>query len=130
MGVTILRDPPYLHMCGSHYAALSNYNSMTITFSTLLYSATNTEGGGLDISSGVFTAPVGGSYTVTWSTSSGTDSGHSNYIYLYKNSNKVEESTHFSYNSNDLYVYEQGGRTLTLYLAMGDTLHLYCDSCH
>merc|ERR1712013_357292 len=40
--VAILRAPPYI---------------------PLLYSSTNTEGGGLDISAGVFTAPHGGSYT-------------------------------------------------------------------
>ena len=144
--VTILRDSPYLHICGSHYDKLSFYYSRTITFSKLFYSATNTEGGGLDISSGVFTAPWGGSYTVTWSTSSVSYIGHGNNIYLYKNSNMVEESKHWSYNSNDLYVYEQGnnyyyynnhyilpiigGRTLTLYLARGDTLHLYCEDCN
>ena len=105
--VTILRDPPHLHMCGSHYDKLQNYNSKPITFSTLLYSATNTEGGGLDISSGVFTAPWGGSYTVTWSTSSDTHSGTYNDIYLYKNSNQVEESRHYSHNGNS-YVQEQG----------------------
>merc|ERR1712083_11804 len=126
--VTILRDSPFLHMCGSHYDLLSG--SKTIPYSKLFYSSTNTEGGGLDITSGVFTSPWGGSYTVTWSTSSWTLSGSGNDIYLYKNSNKVEESRHYSVNYNGAYVSEQGGRTLTLYLAMGDTLHLYCDNCY
>ena len=107
--VTIIRDPPNLHMCGSNYEVLSNYNSKTIPYTKMLYSSTNTEGGGLDISSGVFTAPWGGSYTVTWSTSSWTFSGHTgNDIYLYKNSNKVEESRHFSYSNNGDFVYDQG----------------------
>ena len=55
--VTIIREPPYIHTCGSHYEYLSHYHSQTLPYSTLLYSATNTEGGGLDISSGIFTAP-------------------------------------------------------------------------
>ena len=107
--VTILRDPPHLHMCGSYNGGLSNYNSSTITFSKLLYSATNTEGGGLDITSGVFTAPWGGSYTVTWSINSVTYGSHTNFIYLYKNSNKVQESLLYSHNSDpSYYVNEQG----------------------
>merc|ERR1712083_995761 len=85
--VTILRDSPFLHMCGSHYDLLSG--SKTIPYSKLFYSSTNTEGGGLDITSGVFTSPWGGSYTVTWSTSSWTLSGSGNDIYLYKNNIRV-----------------------------------------
>ena len=106
--VTILGDPPHLHMCGSYNGGLSNYNSSTITFSKLLYSATNTEGGGLDLMSGVFTAPWGGSYTVTWSIRSYSISRNDNIIYLYKNSNQVKESRHDSGNNNDHAVAEQG----------------------
>ena len=106
---TIIRDPPYLHMCGSHYETLQDYNFKTINYTNLLYSSTNTEGGGLDITSGFFTAPLGGSYTVTWSTSTETSSGEYNNIYLYKNSNKVEESRHYSRNGDPSHsVYEQG----------------------
>merc|ERR1711874_674399 len=74
--VTIIRDSPYLHMCGSHYEELSYYQTKTVPYSKLLYSSTNTEGGGLDISSGVFTAPCAGSYTVTWSTTLHTSHDH------------------------------------------------------
>merc|ERR1712083_839132 len=56
--VTIIRDPPHLHMCGSHYDSIYGSNTI-ITYSNLFYSSTNTEGGGLDITSGVFTAPLG-----------------------------------------------------------------------
>merc|ERR1712179_183695 len=56
--------PPYIHECGSHYDCLpASYG--TIPFTSLLYSSTNTEGGGLNITTGVFTAPWGGSYTVS-----------------------------------------------------------------
>merc|ERR1711862_519410 len=40
--------PPYIHSCGSHYDLLSA-SSGTIPYTSLLYSSTNTEGGGLDI---------------------------------------------------------------------------------
>ena len=47
--VTISRAPPYIHSCGSHYDYLSG-DSGTIPYTSLLYSSSNTEGGGLDIS--------------------------------------------------------------------------------
>merc|ERR1719309_1501321 len=47
--VAILKAPPYIHSCGSHYDLLSG-SSGTIPYTRLLYSSTNTEGGGLDIS--------------------------------------------------------------------------------
>merc|ERR1712013_4564 len=65
--VAIVRAPPYIHSCGSHDDVLSG-STGTIPYTSLLYSSTNTEGGGLDISTGVFTAPHGGSYTVYWDT--------------------------------------------------------------
>merc|ERR1712013_326460 len=54
--VAILKAPPYIHSCGYNYY-LSGTSTGTIPYTSLLYSSTNTEGGGLDISAGVFTAP-------------------------------------------------------------------------
>merc|ERR1719489_99026 len=71
--VAILRALPFLHVCGTNGAYLYG-NSGTVQYSSLLYSSTNTEGGGLDIITGVFTAPTGGSYTVSWDTQA--DLGH------------------------------------------------------
>merc|ERR1719477_138103 len=93
--VAILKAPPYIHSCGSHSNSLSG-SSMTIPYTSLLYSSTNTEGGGLDISTGVFTAPHGGSYTVYWETSAGVDSEEYVQIYLQKNGETIQESRHYS----------------------------------
>ena len=41
--VAILRNPPYIHACGSHCDGLSG-SYMTIPYTSLLYSSTNTEG--------------------------------------------------------------------------------------
>ena len=60
--ITRMRNPPYMHACGAHYDYQS-IKSATIPYSTLLYSSTNTEGGGLDIDSSVFTSSWPGSYT-------------------------------------------------------------------
>ena len=140
--VAILRTSPFLHVCGSHYRDLHG-SSKIITYTTLLYSLTNTEGGGLDISTGVFTAPHGGSYTVYWDTSAYLVHGCSVYIHLQKNGETIQESQHTSvYYGPSEYVYDQGkflaiyiitvyyvlgGRTMVVYLAIGDTLQLYRD---
>merc|ERR1719317_1703631 len=126
--VTNFRAPPYIHACGSNTNFLS-FQSHTIPYTSLLYSSTNTEGGGLDIITGVFTAPWGGSYTVYWDTTAYLLSGEYVYIYLQKNGGSIKESVHFSaYYGPSGFVYEQGGRTIIVYLGEGDTLQLYRDA--
>merc|ERR1711997_580329 len=122
--VAILKDPPYIHACGSNAGLSASYG--TIPYTSLLYSSTNQEDGGLDISTRVFTAPWGGSYTVSWDTSAELDQFEAVEIYLQKNGESIEGSRHMSYYSGDTgRVKEQGGRTMVLYLAVGDTLQLY-----
>ena len=107
--VSIIRNPPFIHSCGSHYNELS-ITSQTIPYSSLLYSSTNTEGGGLDISTGVFTCPWPGSYTVTWSLTADDDAGELyGVIYLRKNKRNIIESHHKSwYSGPSGHVYDQG----------------------
>merc|ERR1719347_2499504 len=97
--VSILRAPPFIHACGSNTNLLS-FQGQIIPYTSLLYSSTNTEGGGLDITTGVFTAPWGGSYTVYWDTSASLkyqDSGVYVDIYVQKNGVNIEESYNLSY---------------------------------
>ena len=140
--VAILRAPPFIHSCGSHDDYLSG-STGTIPYTSLLYSSTNTEGGGLDITTGIFTAPHGGSYTVYWDTSAYMVCKKWVSIYLQKNGESIQESQHVSdYNGPSGAVHDQGklllisltitayhigGRTIVVYLAMGDTLQLYRD---
>merc|ERR1711942_134563 len=93
--VAILRAPPYIHSCGSNTDYLSA-STGTIPYTSLLYSSTNTEGGGLDITTGIFTAPHGGSYTVYWDTQAALNHGEFVYIYLQKNGVIIHESEHDS----------------------------------
>merc|ERR1711892_847830 len=127
--VSILREPPFIHSCG--YQSYTSTTSQTIPYSSLLYSSTNTEGGGLDIARGVFTSPLAGSYTVTWSLLAIDDHPDSDVvIYLRQNGQKIDESQHESgYSGPSGRVHDQGGRTLVLHLDMGDTLDLYCYDC-
>merc|ERR1719278_2433509 len=117
--VAILKDPPYIHACGSNAGLSASYG--TIPYTSLLYSS-NQEDGGLDISTGVFTAPLGGSYTVSWDYTAYMEHGERVYIYLMKNGRSILESAHYSYYGGDNHVSEQSGRTMVLYLAVGDTL--------
>merc|ERR1711892_888855 len=127
--VSILREPPFIHSCGYQYS--TTITSQTIPYSSLLYSSTNTEGGGLDIARGVFTSPLAGSYTVAWSLLAIDDHPDSDVvIYLRQNGQKIDESQHESgYSGPSGRVHDQGGRTLVLHLDMGDTLDLYCADC-
>merc|ERR1712037_909589 len=129
--VTRVKEPPFIHACGSYSGWLTIVSS-TIPYSSLLYSSTNMPGvGGLDTETGVFTAPHPGSYTATWSTYATDDAGDLPVlIYLYKNGQRIQESRHVSsYSGPSGLVADQGGRTLVQHLALGDTLELYCDDC-
>merc|ERR1711892_771878 len=83
--VSISRNPPFIHSCGYQYS--SHITHQTIPYSSLLYSSTNTEGGGLDIATGVFTSPLAGSYTVTWSLMAGDDHGDQENLVVYLRQN-------------------------------------------
>merc|ERR1719317_937789 len=122
--VAILKAPPFLHICG--YNEILSISNQTITYGFLVYSSMNTEGGGLDITTGVFTAPLGGSYTVYWNLVADVKSETNSEIYLQKNGESLRESRTFSkYSGPSGYVLDQGGRTLVLHLGAGDTLQLY-----
>lgn len=127
----IRREPPYMHACGSQNS-YSN-STGTIPYSTLLYSSSNTEGGGLDIDTGIFTSPHPGSYTVSWGLYASEASDSAGYVLLFLQHNgvNIEESVHHSVliSAASVYLDDQGGRTLVLHLDMGDTLQLYCANC-
>ena len=78
--IKILKNPPFIHFCG--YQRSTSVTVQTITYSTLLYSSTNTEGGGLDIETGIFTSPHPGNYTVTWALFSNSGHGDHDHVYL------------------------------------------------
>ena len=107
--ITRMRNPPYMHACGAHYNYLT-IESATITYSSLLYSSTNTEGGGLDIASGVFTSSWPGSYTVTWGLYPNNSAGENGVeIFLQHNGHNIPQSRHVSqYTGNSGTVYDQG----------------------
>ena len=66
------------------------------------YHSTNTEGGGLDHGSGVFTAPHPGTYTVWWSLSAENDSNENEVgVVLRKNGADIAETFHQSYLKNE-----------------------------
>jgi len=128
--ISILREPPFMHTCG--HKQVTAITSQTISYDSLFYSSTNTEGGGLDRSTGEFTCPYPGSYTISWSLVASDHAGdHDIQIYLRKNSQTIGESAKHSsvYEGPSGVVDDQGGRTLLMHLDTGDTLDLYCKDC-
>jgi len=104
-------------------------SSGTITFDSLV-SEYYSQGGRrmLDTSSGVFrvvTAP--GYYTISYSGWARLEPGQATDIFLHRNGDRIEESRWMSGatgGSKGARQYDQGGRTLILYLGLGDTLEL------
>ena len=136
--INVLRDTPIIYYCGYRKAWSSH---STIEYSSLFYSRSNQPTGGLDITTGVFTSPFPGTYRVTWSLFAENYAGeyrlqgivsvylilvgNSAEIYLYKNSERIDESLYW-YNSavyEDSFVRDQGGRTLV-------SKHKYCEYIH
>ena len=95
MSIANLSDPPYLHICVSHNDYL-NIDDQTIPYTSMLHYFTNTEGGWLDMTSGVFTAPVCGTYSVSWATVASLNTDERLEIYLQKNGENILESEHYS----------------------------------
>jgi len=121
-----VRDPPEVYYCG-YQAGRSSHGP--ITYDSLFYDRNNQGTGGLSISSGTFTAPYPGTYQVTWSLYAGLFPGQGVLVYLYRGSQRVEESFHSSRypgSSGNVSgpVWDQGGRTLFLHLDLGEQLHL------
>ena len=102
-------------------------NSQTISYETLLYNSTNVAGG-LDTRTGMFTAGRAGTFTVTWSLRTDDDEWDELMrVYLRKNQYIIQESLHQS--GSAVSSEDQGGRTLLLHLAEGETVDLYCVDC-
>merc|ERR1711936_422595 len=128
--MSLLSDPPHTFTCSSHYTTLT-ISSQRIPYTSLLYSSTNVDGAYMDTGAGVFTAGMGGTYTVTWSLAAWDGAGDTSVdVYLRRNKETIVESHHGSYYSGPSGVVDnQGGRTLVLHLDRGDTLDLWCEDC-
>jgi len=126
--INSIRNQPFFHTCGSHNDWFQDNYGKIINYTSLDYTSTNTEGGGLDISTGLFTSPHPGSYLVTWSLNSNNEAGDIDvYIMLRKNYQEIRESFHSSwYTGPSGLSRDQGGRTLVLHLDEGDILDLFC----
>merc|ERR1719369_364217 len=131
--VLFLKDQPYTFICASTYETLF-FSSGIFSYSKLLYSSTNVDGADMNLSTGVFTAGWGGSYTVTYSLLAYDYANKYNTYftaYLRKNGEKIEETRHVSryVDSGSGHTLDQAGRTLVVHLLRGETLDLWCDHC-
>ena len=124
------RDNPYCYECG--YQSAWDVEDSVMTYTRLLYSSSNVSGG-LDISTGLFTAGHSGTWAISSSIMSTQYSGDVNQVWIFKNQQKIGESEHYSYyvNSGQLgYVKSMGSRTLYLYLEKGDQVSLRAGSVY
>jgi len=121
----------YINTCAYHDG--TRIKSKTITYDKLLLSSSNLGqlGEGLNIKTGLFTAPATGDYMVTYSLWTGLDNGDSRvYIFIMKKGVKIGESQHQSaYSGSSGFVIDQGGRSIIIHLAKGETTSLYCQDC-
>ena len=119
-----VRNPPFAFQCAWQSGLVTAENSV-ITFERLSYSSMFGVTGGLDISTGVFTAGYNGVWTLSYATHSEQGGGDVNSVYLYLNETKVEESVHYTYNSGGSEHFQTlGSRTLHLRLEVGDVVTL------
>jgi len=115
INTTLHTGPLYMFVCASHSSGF-DYKQGPVTYGSLSYSSTNLETGGLNISSGVFTAGHPGIYSVSWSMVH-YSRGPSQFVSLRKNGGTVSGSVTNTANQ---------GRTMFVYLDKGDTLSLNC----
>ena len=109
----------------------------TITYSKVLDSSTNIYMPGINLTTGVFTASVSGTYSVSFSffTSDKAEDGP-NDVFLFRNGTKITESLAPSETAiSDQQkvagkVFQTSGRTLYFQLAVGETMSLVCRPCH
>ena len=116
-------ETPYSFTCGwREQWVLDNSN---ITYERLLYSASSDLNGGLDITSGVYTAWISGTWSITYSSTSVQYSGDIIQAFVYVNGEMLLESQYWaSYFESSGRVSSLGSRTLHLHLNAGDTVTL------
>jgi len=109
--------------CG--YKDKWNTANAKISYNRIMHSSTNMKnpGIGLNTQSGVFTVPVTGVWRVSFSVQSTVTTEQRNWVYIYHNQQKIEETRHYT-NSGDGYVRSTGGRELITRAERGDTFHL------
>ena len=124
-----VRNPPFAFQCG--WQSFWDLDSSIITYERLTFDSmcgsNYNISGGLDIKTGVFTVGQGfsGIWEVNYGTGSNQNSGDNNFVFLYLNGQKIEESVHETfYNSDAGYVAGLGSRSLYMRLETGDTLSL------
>jgi len=123
--IKFLREPPESFACGYQNQWFATH--ATVTYDSIFYERSNQPTGGLDIGSGVFTAPYPGTYTVTWTLWASNENGDFVFLYLFRNGDIIDEPLHrtsLESISQPGYRMDQGGSTLIMHLDMGEEISL------
>merc|ERR1711915_207646 len=126
--INSLREVPVIYQCG--YQDFTGSLNAYVPYDSLYFSHTNewTSDGGLDTNTGIFTAPVPGTYIITYSALIDDDDWDTSArLFIVKNEGFIQESKHES--AGGTTVNDQGGRTLILHLSLGDRVGLWCTDC-
>jgi len=97
------------------------------------YTLTNewTSGAGFDLRTGVFTSPISGTFSFSYSMEVYMDAGEEVRLFMRTNGKLVSETYHFTkFEGPADEGYDQGGRRLVTHLNAGETFDLYCADCN
>ena len=123
-----VRNPPYAFQCA--YQDYWTADDSVITYDRLTYDEISGGSiynvtGGLDITTGVFTAGFSGVWTISYTMTSFQYSGEYNVAWLYVNGEQIVESKHYTgYYGSEGRVDSLGSRSLYMRLEAGDTISL------
>ena len=122
-----VRNPPFGYFCSYQYSFSAS--DSVITYAKLLYSSQSGLQGdspGIDINTGKFVAGISGTWRVDLSLYTRPDPGEYISIFIYKNTNQIQETEFHSYRSPTGSGYDgiDGGNSVLLHLDLGDEVHL------
>merc|ERR1719244_2569630 len=121
-------DIPFLFVCGLNEQSSSLVGG-PITYDRIVIDHTNIDSpGGLNITSGEFTAPISGIYSVTYAVVVEQEQDATTYVGLRKDGQVLYDIEHNTY-TDEYDIEENLARTLPIFLAKGETPDLYCQSC-
>ena len=127
--VSSLEHPHYGVFCARRYWGVPE--NFIVTYNELTHVATNLDGPGLDVDTGLFTAGLSGTWSITFSLLSthsysfDDSTPEHNNVNLYKNGELIPESYFYTMSEADLALVS--GRTIYIHLEMGDQVYLATD---
>ena len=120
--ISVLRNPDFFHACATFFSDVS-FTGDQVTYNHLLYSSSSDPDSFVDIETGIFTARIPGTYSVSWALrADNAFNDPSVSLYLRKNGVRIQESLIGSQNWQgypDTIIFDQGKTNYLLILREG-----------